>query len=378
MRVGVPKEIKNREHRVGLSPAGAKWLVADGHEVAVQAGAGDGCGFPDRQYERAGAQVLASASEIWASELVVKVKEPLAPEYQFLRPELILFTFLHLAADRALTDVLLARGVRAIGYETVQLDDGRLPLLAPMSRVAGRVAVQLGAFLLQAEPGSSQKGKGLLMGGIDGARRAQVGILGGGNVGCNAASVAHGMGAAVTVLEAKPERLRSLAAQFDGAINVLAYSDENLRRLLPRCDVLIGAALIPGEHAPQLLSRAMLRTMQPGSVFIDVAIDQGGMSETSRVTTYDDMTYVEEGVIHCCLPNLPAAVPLTSTGALEAATLPYVRRLAQLGVVQALREDDALARGVNTWDGHLVHAGVAHALGRKAAALDDFINQLSR
>jgi len=374
MRVGVPKEIKNREHRVGLSPAGAKLLVADGHEVVVQAGAGDGCGFPDRQYEQAGAQILASAADIWGSELVVKVKEPLEPEYRFLRPELTLFTFLHLAADPALTDVLLARRVRAIGYETVQLEDGSLPLLAPMSRVAGRVAVQLGAFLLQAEPGSSQKGKGLLMGGIDGARRAQVGILGGGNVGRNAAGVAHGMGAAVTVLEANPERLRDLKSQFGGDINVLAYSEENLQRLLPRCDLLIGAALIPGEHAPQLLSRAMLRSMQPGSVFIDVAIDQGGMSETSRVTTYDEMTYVEEGVIHCCLPNLPAAVPLTSTGALEAATLPYVRKLAHLGVAQALRADAALARGVNTWDGHLVHAGVGRALGKNVASLKDFIN----
>ncbi|MFQ5581289.1 MAG: alanine dehydrogenase [Mariprofundaceae bacterium] len=373
MRIGVPKELKNREHRVALSPAGAKLLVADGHEVVVQASAGDGCGFSDRQYERAGAHVLASAAEIWGSELVVKVKEPLEPEYQFLRPELTLFTFLHLAADPELTNVLLARQVRAIGYETVQLEDGSLPLLAPMSHVAGRVAMQLGAFLLQAEPGSSQKGKGLLMGGIDGARKAQVGILGGGNVGRNAASVAHGMGAAVTVLDANPERLRSLVALFDGNISAQAYSEQNLQRLLPRCDLLIGAALIPGEHAPQLLSRAMLRSMQPGSVFIDVAIDQGGISETSRVTTYDEMTYVEEGVIHCCLPNLPAAVPLTSTGALEAVTLPYVRKLTNLGVERALREDMALASGVNTWDGNIVHAGVGRALGKEVADLKDFI-----
>lgn len=359
MNIGVPKEIKNREHRVSITPEGVLTLVAAGHEVFVQSKAGVDSGFPDAAYLDAGAIIVDGAKQAWACELVVKVKEPQACEYQYLRPDLILFTFLHLAADRQLAEELLKQKVCAIAYETVQLENGRLPLLAAMSQVAGRVAVQLGVRFLQRENGTDFPGKGRLAGGVLSAPAARVVILGGGNVGCHAAEALAGLGADVTILEADSLHVQHLQASLPERIRIQHFSADTLVSLLPDCDLLIGAALIPGEHAPGLLSREHLRLMQPGSVFVDVSIDQGGISETSRPTTYENPVYVEEGVLHCCLPNLPAAVPETSTQVLTQATLPYVRLLADKGVEGAIQDDPALGRGINIRDGKIVHEGVA-------------------
>ncbi len=363
MKIGVPKEIKNREHRVSITPEGALALVTAGHELYVQSKAGVDSGFSDAAYLDAGAIIVDAAPQAWACELVVKVKEPQACEYQYFRPDLTLFTFLHLAADRQLAEELLKQKVCAIGYETVQLENGRLPLLATMSQVAGRMAVQLGVRFLQRENGTGFPGKGRLAGGISSAPAARVVILGGGNVGCNAAEALAGLGAEVTVLEADRQHLQRLQASLPEHIGAQLFSADALVSLLPDCDLLIGAALIPGKHAPGLLRREHLRLMQPGSVFVDVSIDQGGICETSRPTTYENPIYVEEGVLHCCLPNLPAAVPETSTRVLTRATLPYVRLLADKGVDGAVLADPALARGVNTRDGQIVHKGVAASLG---------------
>jgi len=370
MIIGVPKELKNREHRVSLTPAGAQQLIKDGHEVRVQHGAGAGSDFSDAEYETAGAHIVQNAAEAWAADLVVKIKEPLAEEYTFLRPGLCLFTYLHLAAAPELLDVLLEKGVRAIGYETVQADDGRLPLLAPMSRIAGRLAAQIGALLLQKENGTPYSGKGVLMGGVDGVESAHVLVLGGGNVGCNAAEVALGMGASVQILDASVDCVSVLRQRFEGtgeACDVRFFARQLMFEALETCDLLIGAALIPGEHAPLLLTPSYLERMK-GGVFVDVAIDQGGVSETSRPTSYDKPAYVESGVLHCCLPNLPAAVPVSATQALTHATLPYIRHLANAGM-DAVREDVALARGVNTWDGVLTSAALAHSFKRQYASL---------
>jgi alanine dehydrogenase len=362
MRIGVPKEIKNRERRVALTPAHAQALCVEGHRVHVERGAGVGAGFVDEAYRQAGAAIVDTAAEAWDQDLVIKVKEPLPAEYPFLRPGLTLFTYLHLAAAPELAHALCARGVHAIAYETVQTEEGRLPLLAPMSQVAGRVAVQWGASLLQAEmPGVPHHGRGVLMGGITGVPRANVAIIGGGNVGEHAARAALGLGARVTVLDVRAARLVELEAVLIGVETRPLHGDV-LRELLPGTDLLIGAALIPGEHAPHLLARAMIASMPAGAVFIDVSIDQGGISETSRPTSFEVPAYVEAGVIHCCLPNLPAAVPLSSTQALTHATFPYVQQLAA-GIEQALAVNPALRRGVNVWDGRIRHAGVADALG---------------
>jgi alanine dehydrogenase len=362
MKIGVPKEIKNREHRVSVTPEGVLSLVAAGHGLYVQSNSGLDSGFPDSAYLDAGAIIVDDASEAWACELVVKVKEPLACEYQYLRPDLILFTFLHLAADRQLAEVLLKQKVCAIAYETVQLENGRLPLLATMSQVAGRVAVQLGVRFLQKENGTDFPGKGRLAGGVLSAPAACVVILGGGNVGCHAAEALAGLGADVTILEADSLHLQHLQVTLSEGIRIRHFSVDTLVSLLPACDLLIGAALIPGKHAPDLLRREHLRLMQPGSVFVDVSIDQGGICETSRPTTYENPVYVEEGVLHCCLPNLPAAVPETSTQVLTRATLPYVRLLADKGIEEALLSEPALAHGVNTKDGQMIHEGVAASL----------------
>ncbi|TLS65948.1 alanine dehydrogenase [Mariprofundus erugo] len=361
MRVGVPKEIKNHEHRVALTPEGAGCLVKEGHEVWVQCSAGVDSGFDDVAYTSAGATVVDTAAQAWAADLVVKVKEPLACEYRYLRPSLTLFTYLHLAADPALARQLIAHQVCAIGYETVQLPDGSLPLLAPMSRVAGRVAVQLGARFLQRENGTCYPGKGILAGAIEGGEAARAVILGAGNVGLNAAMALAGLGVEVTVLESNRTLIDHLAQRSFERIHLLEFTRDAMRRLLPACDLLVGAALVPGEHAPELLGREDLRLMEAGSVFVDVAIDQGGMAETSRVTTYDDPVYVEEGVLHCCLPNMPGAVPRTSTRALTSATQLYVLKLAA-GVASACAGDSALAQGVNTRGGSVCHEGVARAL----------------
>ncbi len=362
MRIGVPKEIKNRERRVALTPDHVQELAAAGHALDIERGAGAGAGFADEAYRQAGAVIVDTAAEAWDRELVVKVKEPLPVEYPFLRPGLTLFTYLHLAAAPGLAHELCVRGVQAIAYETVQTADGRLPLLAPMSQVAGRVAVQMGAAMLQAEvPGIPHHGRGVLMGGIAGVPRANVAIIGGGNVGEHAARAALGLGARVTVLDVRAERLVELESMLPG-LETRPLHGNSLRELLPGTDLLIGAALIPGEHAPHLLERAMIASMPEGAVFVDVSIDQGGISETSRPTSFEAPAYVEAGVIHCCLPNLPAVVPLSSTQALTHATFPYVQRLAS-GIAQALGGDPALRHGVNVWEGRIRHAGVADALG---------------
>jgi len=370
MIIGIPREIKNREHRVALTPGGARQLVQDGHKVCVEHEAGVGSSFSDADYEAAGARIAATSEDVWTADLVLKIKEPLPEEYIHMRPGQCLFTYLHLAAAPELLDVLLEKSVRSIAYETVQLEDGSLPLLAPMSRVAGRLATQIGASLLQKENGTSYPGRGVLMGGVDGVEPAHVLILGGGNVGCNAAEVALGMGASVQILDASADcvsRLRQQFLAFDAACDVRFFAEQLMFEALETCDLLIGAALIPGEHAPLLLTPSYLERMA-GGVFVDVAIDQGGVSETSRPTSYDEAVYVESGVLHCCLPNLPAAVPVSATQALTHATLPYVRHLAKVGI-DAVREDPALVRGVNTWDGYVTHRGVAHALKKDYKSL---------
>lgn len=366
MVIGVPREIKNHEYRVGLTPAGVEELVADGHRVLVEAGAGVGSGIADAAYQAAGAQVAADAAAVWAAaELVVKVKEPLAAEYGLLREGQLLFTFLHLAPLPDLVAVLLDRRVRAVAYETVQLADGSLPLLAPMSQVAGKLAVQVGASLLQRDRG----GAGVLLGGVPGSRRGRVVILGGGTVGLNAAKVAHGLGAQVTLIDLHHPRLSYLDDVFGGQVETLLSSRRAIREAATGCDLLIGAALVPGAKAPLLVDRAVLRGMEEGSVFVDVAIDQGGTSETSRPTSHADPLYIEEGVLHYCVPNIPGAVPRTSTQALTGVTLPYCRKLASGNLGDTLRADPALARGVNTWDGHLTCPAVAAALGAEAVEL---------
>jgi len=367
VRIGVPREIKNHEHRVAIIPSGVEALVADGHEVLVERGAGTDSDFSDNQYIKAGASIAGTAEDAWACDLVVKVKEPLASEYTFLRPGLILFTFLHLAAAPELARVLMDRKVSALAYETVQLEDGSLPILATMSQVAGRVAAQLAVRFLQKENGTPFPGKGRLAAGVVGSEAAKALIFGAGNVGLNAADALAGLGANVVLLEACTNRIASIRPSLHHHITAMHFSAENVQSQLPDCDILIGAALIPGKHAPGLLRRSDVRRMQPGSVFVDVSIDQGGISETSRPTTYDDPVYVVEGVIHCCLPNLPGAVPLTSTMALTEASLPYVRLIAKHGVGQAARLNQALLKGVNIRDGKVVHKGVAESLTTQGA-----------
>ncbi len=364
MIVGVPKEIKNREQRVALSPEGARQLVEAGCEVRVQKGAGLGAGFFDEAWAEAGARIVDGAGEAWAADLVLKVKEPLPEEYDFLRPGLGLFTYLHLAAAPELARMLVERKVRAIGYETVQTDDGRLPLLAPMSRIAGRVAMQMAAHYLQRENGTAFPGKGILPGGVDGVPPASVVVIGGGNVGQNAARVALGLGARVRVLDTNAGVVAALRERFADAgeaFEARFYAPQLLFEALEGCDALIGAALIPGEHAPVLLTPSWLERMS-GGVFVDVAIDQGGISQTSRPTSYEEPVYVDAGVLHCCLPNLPAAVPVSATQALTHATFPWVMKLATQGLEAAVRAEPALMRGVNTWDGRVTHRGVARAL----------------
>lgn len=361
MRLGIPKEIKNREHRVSMMPEGVRQLVESGHQVLVQTGAGCDSGHSDEDYQQAGGLIVPDAAAAWQVDMIIKVKEPLTEEYVYLKPDMILFTYLHLAAVPELANELIKRKVCAIGYETVEMDDGSLPLLAPMSQVAGRMAVQLGVRFLQRENATAYKGMGRLPGGIADVPACHAVILGGGNVGRHAAAVAFGVGAKVTVLEADGERLQGLRDSFAG-IGVELYTHERLLELLPSCELLIGAALLPGAHAPRLLSRSEIGLMPDLAVFVDVAIDQGGVSETSRPTSYAEPVYVEQGVLHCCLPNLPAAVPATSTQALTAATLPYIQILADQGLDGAIASSAALTRGVNIRNGKVVHQGLAASL----------------
>jgi alanine dehydrogenase len=357
MRVGVVTELKADEHRVALTPAGARELSERGHEVLVERGAGVGSAFPDDAYAAAGA-TLASADEVWErSELVLKVKEPLPEEYGRLRDDLVLFTYLHLAADERLTRALVASGATCIAYETVQNEDRRLPLLAPMSEVAGRLATQMGAWALERGPG----GRGILLGGVPGVPPARVLIIGGGIVGMNAALIAIGMQADVWVLDRDVERMRELEIMLDGRITLAMSSRLQIEELLPECDLVVGAVLVPGARAPRLVTREMLRSMKPGAVLVDVAIDQGGCFETSRPTTHSDPVFVVDGIVHYCVANMPGAVPITSTKALTNVTLPFVEAIADLGVREAVRQSPALAHGVNVAAGAVTHAAVADA-----------------
>jgi alanine dehydrogenase len=360
MRIGVPKEIKNNEYRVGMVPAGVRELVGGGHEVLVETGAGNGIGVDDAQYKAAGAAIAISAAEVFErSDLIVKVKEPQPAECAMLRPGQVLFTYLHLAADRAQADGLMKSGATAIAYETVTAPNGSLPLLTPMSEVAGRMSIQVGAASLQKANG----GFGILLGGVPGVQPAKVVILGGGVAGKHAAEMAVGMRADVTIVDRSLDRLRELSATF-GASLLTAYSTtETVERLVKEADLVIGAVLVAGAAAPKLVTRAMLSTMKRGAVLVDISIDQGGCFETSRPTTHADPTFVVDGVIHYCVANMPGAVPRTSTFALTNATLPYVRALADLGWQAAFKRDPGLAAGLNVHAGEITHDVVARALG---------------
>ncbi|MCL4290175.1 MAG: alanine dehydrogenase [Thermoleophilia bacterium] len=359
MRVGVVTELKADEHRVALTPAGTRELVERGHDVLVERGAGEGSAFSDTAYAAAGA-TLAGVDDVWAAaELLLKVKEPLPEEYGRLRDDLCLFTYLHLAADERLTRALVDSGATCIAYETVQTPDGRLPLLAPMSEVAGRLATQMGAWALE----KAQGGKGILLGGVPGVPPARVLVLGGGIVGFNAALIAVGMQADVWVLERSVERMRELEVALGGRITLAMSSRLQIEELLPEADLVIGAVLIPGARAPKLVTGDMLGRMKAGSVLVDVAIDQGGCFETSRPTTHSSPTFEIDGIVHYCVANMPGAVPITSTKALTNVTLPYVERLADLGVREAVSRSDALALGVNVAAGRVTYEAVAHAHG---------------
>ncbi|WP_267421475.1 MULTISPECIES: alanine dehydrogenase [unclassified Curtobacterium] len=365
MRIGVPTEIKNNEFRVAATPAGVGELTTHGHQVLVQAGAGDGSSFPDAEYVAAGATIVPSAAEVWAdAELVLKVKEPVASEYDAIRPGQVLFTYLHLAADRALTTALTDSGATAIAYETVQLPDRSLPLLSPMSEIAGRLSAQVGAnHLLRANGG-----RGLLLGGVPGTPKGRVVVIGGGVAGEHAAAMALGLGAEVTVFDISLPRLRALDARFDGRITTLRSSSHAIASALREADLVIGSVLIPGASAPKLVTDAMVADMRPGSVLVDIAIDQGGCFEGSRPTTHDDPTFAVHDTVYYCVANMPGAVPRTSTIALTNATLPYALAIADQGWAAAMESDAALARGLNVHDGRVTNEAVAAAHGLVASA----------
>ncbi|WP_448379902.1 alanine dehydrogenase [Gloeomargarita sp.] len=349
MRIGVPKEIKDQEFRVGLSPASVAALVAQGHQVVVETQAGAGAGFADELYEQAGATIAGDAATAWAQDLVVKVKEPLPGEYQFLREDLILFTYLHLAAQPDLVKALLRAKTTAIAYEMVELDDGRLPLLHPMSVIAGRLAVQLGSHFLQRQSG----GRGVLLGGVPGVKPAQVVILGGGVVGTEAARMAVGLGAQVTIIELNLDRLYALGDLFGFRVQLLHSNSTHIAQMVPQADLLIGAVLVPGRRTPMLVPESLVKQMAPGSVIIDVAVDQGGCVATSRPTTHTEPVYTKYGVLHYGVPNIPGAVPWTATQALNQSVLPYLLDLAAQGTA-ALAPNTPLGRGVNTQGGRLI------------------------
>jgi alanine dehydrogenase len=370
VKIGIPTEVKDHEYRVGTIPAGVHALVEAGHEVLVQAGAGDGSGFEDAAYTAAGARIAAGAAEVWgAADMVIKVKEPVASEYGHLREGQILFTYLHLAPLPELTAVLLERQVTGIAYETITDPRGQLPLLTPMSEVAGRMSVLVGASYLQRPYG----GRGTLLSGVPGVPPGDVVIIGGGIVGLNAAKIALGLGARVTVLETNLERLRWLDNLFHGDVTTLASNRYNLLAGLRRADVLIGAVLIPGAAAPKLVTREMLSEMKRGAVVVDVAVDQGGCFETTRPTTHSNPVYEVDGVVHYCVANMPGAVPRTSTLALNNATLPYALDLAGRGAEEAARRDPGLAAGFNTYRGHITCRPVAESQGRPYRDLGELL-----
>jgi alanine dehydrogenase len=369
MRIGVAKEIKPDEHRVALTPAGARELTQKGHEVVVERGAGEGSALPDAAYEAVGARI-GSVDDAWgSSDLVLKVKEPLPDEFDRLREGLILFTYLHLAADEALTRALLESGAICIAYETVETDDRQLPLLAPMSEVAGRLATQMGAWALE----KSQGGRGILLGGLPGVPPAKVVVLGGGIVGYNAALIAVGMQADVWVLDKSVQRMRDLEMMLDGRITLAMSNQLAIDEAVENADLVIGAVLIPGARAPKLITREMLPALKPGAALVDVAIDQGGCFETSHPTTHSDPVYIVDGIVHYCVSNMPGAVPITSTAGLTNVTLPYVEQIADLGVREAVARSRALGRGVNVFEGKLTYEAVADAHGLDYSPLDEVL-----
>ena len=370
MIIGVPKEVKDHESRVAITPAGVKSLVDAGHKVLVETKAGELSALPDDEYQSAGAEIVGGAPNVWGmADMIVKVKEPIEKEYQFFRDGLVLFTYLHLAPLPKLTEALLSKKVTGIAYETIRDRTGALPLLTPMSEVAGRLSVQIGAAYLEMEHG----GRGLLLGGVPGVPPGNVCVIGGGIVGTNAAKIALGMGAKVTILDLNLNRLREIDDIFGGRIHTLASNTYNVARAAAEADLLIGGVLIPGAAAPKIVTRAMVEKMKRGAVIVDVAIDQGGCIETAKPTTHSDPSYLVNGVVHYCVTNMPAAVPNTSTFALTNATFPYVMRLAKMGAPAAIKADEGTAEGVNTYNGKLTYQAVAQAQGKEWKPLADVV-----
>lgn len=364
MRIGVPTEIKNNENRVAMTPAGVVQLVRSGHKVFIQKGAGMGSGFTDKEYVQAGATIVDTAAEAWSMDMVMKVKEPITSEYGFFREDLILFTYLHLAPEPELTKELVGKKVIGIAYETVQLPNGSLPLLTPMSEVAGRMSTQLGAQFLQKPEG----GKGVLLGGVPGVKSGKITIIGGGVAGTNALKIAVGLGADVTIIDINPDRLRELDDIFGNQISTLMSNPYNIAQAVQESDLVIGAVLIPGAKAPKLVTEEMIQSMEPGSVVVDIAIDQGGSFETTdRITTHDNPTYVKHDVVHYAVANMPGAVPRTSTIALTNVTVPYAVQIANKGYRDACLANTALCKGINTLEGYVTYKAVADAHGLEFA-----------
>ncbi|MBT2645385.1 alanine dehydrogenase [Bacillus sp. ISL-34] len=371
MRIGIPKEIKNNENRVAITPAGVVALVNAGHEVLIEMNAGLGSSFTNEAYQEAGAVIVEDAASVWSStEMIMKVKEPISSEYKYFRKDLILFTYLHLAAEPALAQALKESGVLAIAYETVAVNR-TLPLLTPMSEVAGRMAAQIGAQFLEKNNG----GKGILLSGVPGVKRGKVAVIGGGMVGTNAAKIAIGLGADVTILDLSPDRLRQLDDIFGNELTTLISNPYNIAEAVKDADLVIGAVLIPGAKAPKLVTEEMVKSMSPGSVIVDVAIDQGGIFETvDHITTHDNPTYVKHGVVHYAVANMPGAVPQTSTVALTNVTVPFALQIANKGAIKAILENDALAKGVNVANGEITFEAVATDLGYNYVSVENAVN----
>jgi alanine dehydrogenase len=370
MQIGIPREIKAQEDRVGLTPGNVRTLVNNGHDVLVEAGAGDGAGFTDDEYAAAGARIEDQPATIWASEMVIKVKEPLASEYDYFHEGLILFAYFHLAPELELTDALLDHKVTAIAYETM-VENGSLPLLTPMSEVAGRMAIQIGAHYLEKQNG----GSGILLSGVPGVASGHVVVIGGGTVGYNAAKVAVGMGARVTILDVNTGRLAQLEDILNGKVTTLMSNEENIRQVLKDADVVVGSVLVTGRRAPVLVSEEMVQTMKAGSVLVDIAVDQGGNFETSHPTTHQDPVYVKHGVTHYTVANIPGAVPRTSTLALTNATMKFANQIINQGVEAAAKNSETILTGINTYQGHLTHEGVAESQNRDYTPIQDLLNK---
>lgn len=375
MIIGIPKEMKNNENRVAIAPAGVTDFVNNGHSVIIETNAGVGSGFDDEEYKRAGAEVVYTSEETWLADMVMKVKEPQSEEYKYFREGLILFTYLHLAAEPALTSALVQGKVISIAYETIQTQDGSLPLLTPMSEVAGRMSVQIGAQFLEKAKG----GKGVLLGGVPGVLPGNVAIIGGGIVGTNAAKMALGLGADVSIIDVNAQRLRQLDDQFQGRLRTMMSNSFNIAQSVRKADLLIGAVLIPGARAPRLVTEEMVSMMTEGSVIVDVAIDQGGSIETiDRITTHDNPTYVKHDVVHYAVANMPGAVPRTSTYALTNVTTQYGIYIANEGYEQAAKQNQSLAKGINTINGHITNKAIADAHGLRYQSLDSILNDNSK